>query len=315
MSMMFFEILFFLGVFSMFVFILVGQDKVLKHVRKELAESKSRLLRIEAYLGELSGDNKDFSRSERHEVRTADKTAAAPSKLLQRIVQQEPKMSERKDVFGDTAMRETRAPAATSVPLSSKPLTAATTTTPLEVPSRQVGAASTAGTAGTAGLTNAGMPQTNAGVTAHGGYSGTFEGRPVGQAGVQGVKDAPTAHNYVPNTASPHAAAQPMTPEAAQYGGAVPGNGQHVSPAGATSNTFMPQGGASAASAVSASTAGATHFTGRGASNGTSTGAPHGTYNGEALQSLSMNRSLSEQQSKSSEGGDFDLFMPPPRRK
>ncbi len=59
MSMMIFSTLFFLGIFIMFFFILRGQDILLKTLRSELAQTKSKLSIIETRLASLMGDDEN----------------------------------------------------------------------------------------------------------------------------------------------------------------------------------------------------------------------------------------------------------------
>ena len=68
MTMMIFETLFFLGLFSMFVFILVGQEKVIKCVQEELRENRKQISMLQekfAKINEVEGiyikDRKDQS--------------------------------------------------------------------------------------------------------------------------------------------------------------------------------------------------------------------------------------------------------------
>ncbi len=65
MGMMIFETLFFLGIFIMFVSILLGQEKVVKHVRKELQETQKRLELLENKLIQ-SGQHSDKDKTEDH---------------------------------------------------------------------------------------------------------------------------------------------------------------------------------------------------------------------------------------------------------
>ncbi len=57
MSMMIFNVLFFLGLFVMFFFILRGQDILLKTVRNELAQTRAKLHLMEMRLAGLLGED------------------------------------------------------------------------------------------------------------------------------------------------------------------------------------------------------------------------------------------------------------------
>ncbi len=57
MSMMIFNILFFLGLFVMFFFILRGQDILLKTMRNELAQTRAKLHLLEMRVGTLLGED------------------------------------------------------------------------------------------------------------------------------------------------------------------------------------------------------------------------------------------------------------------
>ncbi len=57
MSMMIFSVLFFLGLFIMFFFILRGQETLLKTMRNELAQTRAKLHVLEIRMATLLGED------------------------------------------------------------------------------------------------------------------------------------------------------------------------------------------------------------------------------------------------------------------
>ncbi len=121
MSIMIFDILFFLGIFSMFVFTLVGQEKLLKQVRKELAASKAQLENVENLLLEMTGRSGKGGKPEVRRIKgNASSQMQAPRGAAKREAPRGESFSA--DMQAKPAMRTNRESAALSVPLSSKPV-------------------------------------------------------------------------------------------------------------------------------------------------------------------------------------------------
>ncbi len=130
MSMMIFDILFFLGIFSMFVFTLVGQEKVLKQVRKELEASKVQLENVENLLMEMTTRNGKAGKPEVYRIK------GNASSQMQTPYDAAKREAPREENFGagmqaKPAIRTHRDPAAMSVPLSSKPVAPSPATQPV----------------------------------------------------------------------------------------------------------------------------------------------------------------------------------------
>ncbi len=86
MSMMIFGILFFLGLFTMFVFILLGQEKVIKVVLQELTHTRTQLAALEKRLDgaqTLSGyqEYADAVHGTTHMHSSPNISSAAPNEL------------------------------------------------------------------------------------------------------------------------------------------------------------------------------------------------------------------------------------------